>query len=89
MTLTISYFAWVREQMGVAVGFDGNRRMERTVRDQVRDLAQSVRDATCSGALSPWKLPGEVPVAVPGLGFRAQGLFGGASAPPWTTTAAR
>jgi crotonobetainyl-CoA:carnitine CoA-transferase CaiB-like acyl-CoA transferase len=53
---------------------------------QVRDLAQSLRDATCSGALSPWMLPGDVPVAVPGLGFRAQGLFGGASAPPWTTT---
>jgi len=56
---------------------------------QVRDLAQSVRDATSSGALSPWMLPGEVPVAVPGLGFKAQGLFGGASVPPWTTASGR
>jgi crotonobetainyl-CoA:carnitine CoA-transferase CaiB-like acyl-CoA transferase len=51
---------------------------------QVRDLAQSVHDATQKGAMSPWMLPGDVPVAVPGLGFRAKSLFGGASTPPWT-----
>lgn len=56
---------------------------------QVRDLAQSVRDATGSGALSPWTLPGDVPVTVPGLGFRAQGLFGGAPTPPWSSNPAR
>ncbi len=52
---------------------------------QVRDLAQSVRDATASGALAPWQLPVDPPVAVPGLGFKAEGLFGGTSVPPWTT----
>ncbi len=51
---------------------------------QVRDLGQSVRDAVQSGALTPWTLPTDTPVAVPGLGFRAQGLFGGASTPSWT-----
>jgi crotonobetainyl-CoA:carnitine CoA-transferase CaiB-like acyl-CoA transferase len=50
---------------------------------QVRDLAQSVRDATQSGAMSSWMLSGETPVAVPGLGFRAHSLFGGASEPKW------
>jgi formyl-CoA transferase len=50
---------------------------------QVRNLAESVRDAKRSGALSPWMLPGDVPVEVPGLGFKTHGLFGGAPAPSW------
>jgi formyl-CoA transferase len=54
---------------------------------QVRDLSQSLRDAVQSQALSPWVLQGDVPVTVPGLGFRTQGLYGGASQPRWTATA--
>jgi formyl-CoA transferase len=53
---------------------------------QVRDLSQSLRDAVQSQALSLWVLQGDVPVTVPGLGFRAQGLYGGASQPQWTAT---
>jgi crotonobetainyl-CoA:carnitine CoA-transferase CaiB-like acyl-CoA transferase len=50
---------------------------------KIRNLAESVSDATLSGALSPWMLPGDVPVAVPGLGFKTQSLFGGTSTPAW------
>ncbi|MEZ5660209.1 MAG: CoA transferase [Burkholderiaceae bacterium] len=43
---------------------------------KLRDLAEAVRDATEAGSLDPWTLPCDPPVRVPGLGFRAQNLFG-------------
>jgi len=55
---------------------------------QVRDLSQSLRDAVQSQALDPWVLQGNVPVTVPGLGFRTQGLYGGSPQPRWTQTPA-
>jgi len=55
---------------------------------QVRDLSQSLHDAVQSQALDPWVLQGEVPVTVPGLGFRTQGLYGGSPQPRWTKTPA-
>lgn len=53
---------------------------------RVRNLAEAVTDAVGAGALQPWVLPGESPVAIPGLGFRAQELFGGSSTPRWIST---
>jgi crotonobetainyl-CoA:carnitine CoA-transferase CaiB-like acyl-CoA transferase len=47
----------------------------------VRDLGQSVTEGLANGSVESWKLPGEAPVLVPGLGFRARHLFGGKATP--------
>jgi crotonobetainyl-CoA:carnitine CoA-transferase CaiB-like acyl-CoA transferase len=52
---------------------------------RVRDLAQCVADAAAQGLMERWALPGaeaaQVPVQVPGLGFRTRTLFGGNAIP--------
>lgn len=53
----------------------------------VRDLGQAVRDAEQHRLLAPWTLNGETPVRVPGLGFQAETLFAGQSAPYGTQAA--
>lgn len=47
----------------------------------VRDLAQSVQTAQDHHLMEPWTLTGEATVRVPGLGFHADTLFAGRSAP--------
>jgi crotonobetainyl-CoA:carnitine CoA-transferase CaiB-like acyl-CoA transferase len=47
----------------------------------VRDLGQAVRDAEKHHLIAPWALNGETQVKVPGLGFQADTLFAGKSAP--------
>lgn len=48
---------------------------------RVRDLAQSVLEAEQQGVIEPWTLAGSTTVRVPGLGFAADTLFAGRSAP--------
>lgn len=48
---------------------------------RVRDLGQCVADAVSHGVIEAWSLPGAASVRVPGLGFRAGGLFGGLPMP--------
>ena len=50
---------------------------------KVRDLAQCVADCRAAQALEAWTLHAEQEVTVPGLGFRARGLYGGNSRPSW------
>jgi formyl-CoA transferase len=47
----------------------------------VRDLGQSVQAAQDNHLIEPWTLTGEATVRVPGLGFHADTLFAGRSAP--------
>lgn len=47
----------------------------------VRDLGECVQDAVAFDMLEPWTLPGEQGTRVPGLGFRANTLFGGKDTP--------
>lgn len=52
----------------------------------VRDLAQSVKTAQDMRLIETWKLSGVEDVHVPGLGFHAETLFAGRSAPYSTMT---
>lgn len=47
----------------------------------VRDLGQAVRAAEEHHLIEPWTLKGDTQVRVPGLGFQADTLFAGTSAP--------
>ena len=47
----------------------------------VRDLGQAIHAAEQHRLLAPWTLSGETTVRVPGLGFQAETLFAGRSAP--------
>lgn len=47
----------------------------------VRDLGQAVQAAQDNHLIEPWTLAGEATVRVPGLGFHADTLFAGRSAP--------
>jgi crotonobetainyl-CoA:carnitine CoA-transferase CaiB-like acyl-CoA transferase len=49
---------------------------------RVRDLGEAVKDGLAHGALQSWPIEGEIPMRLPGLGFRAQTLFAGQSQPP-------
>lgn len=53
----------------------------------VRDLGQAVDAVEQHHLLEPWTLSGEAPVRVPGLGFQADTLFAGRSAPYGPTAA--
>ena len=48
---------------------------------RVRDLGEAVREGLSNGALDTWATGGELPMRLPGLGFRAETLFGGQSRP--------
>lgn len=48
---------------------------------RVRDLAQAVREGVACGLMKPWTLDGSPSLRVPGLGFQADTLFAGRSAP--------
>lgn len=48
---------------------------------RVRDLGQAVQEGEALGMLRPWTLDGSPPLRVPGLGFQAETLFAGRSAP--------
>jgi formyl-CoA transferase len=48
---------------------------------RVRDLGQCVADAVSHGVIEAWNLSGAASVRVPGLGFRANGLYGGLPTP--------
>jgi formyl-CoA transferase len=48
---------------------------------RVRDLGQAVQEGEACGLLEPWTLQGDLPVRVPGLGFRAETLFAGRRSP--------
>lgn len=48
---------------------------------RVRDLAQCMTTAAAHDLVDCWELPGDTPVRVPGLGFRAATLYGGHAAP--------
>lgn len=47
----------------------------------VRDLGQAIQEAEQRRLIQPWSLHGDVSVRVPGLGFQADTLFAGRSAP--------
>lgn len=47
----------------------------------VRDLGECVQDAMTYNLIEPWILPDADAVKVPGLGFRARGLYGGGNMP--------
>lgn len=47
----------------------------------VRDLGEAVHAAEQHHLIEPWTLPGATTVRVPGLGFQAETLFAGRSAP--------
>ena len=49
---------------------------------RVRDLGEAVQEGLANGAMQSWPIGGELPMRLPGLGFRAQTLFAGQSQPP-------
>jgi hypothetical protein len=55
----------------------------------VRDLGQSVQAAQDNHLIEPWTLTGEATVRVPGLGFHADTLFAGRSAPSGNSATSR
>ncbi len=48
---------------------------------KVRDLGQATQESLSNGSLEGWPVGGELPMQLPGLGFRAETLFGGHSQP--------
>ncbi len=48
---------------------------------RVRDLGEAVKEGLVNGALQNWPIDSELPLRLPGLGFRAQTLFAGRSQP--------
>jgi hypothetical protein len=48
---------------------------------QVRDLGQATQESMANGTLQAWSVDGDIPMQLPGLGFRAQTLFAGQSQP--------
>lgn len=58
---------------------------------RVRDLGQAMQEAAACGLVRPWTLDGDTSVQVPGLGFHADTLFAGRSAPyePAATSASK
>jgi crotonobetainyl-CoA:carnitine CoA-transferase CaiB-like acyl-CoA transferase len=48
----------------------------------VRNLGQAVKEGLDNGSLQDWPIKGEHAMHLPGLGFRAETLFAGASQPP-------
>jgi crotonobetainyl-CoA:carnitine CoA-transferase CaiB-like acyl-CoA transferase len=49
---------------------------------RVRDLGEAVQEGLANGAMQSWQIGCELPMRLPGLGFRAQTLFAGQSQPP-------
>ena len=79
--------ARIRELLAHALANESAMDMEQRLNDAnvpaawVRNLAEAVQDMEKHHLLEPWTLPGPEPFKVPGLGFQAQTLFAGKSAP--------
>lgn len=79
--------AALRELIATALADRSAREMEQALSAvqvpaaRVRDLGQAVQEGEALGLLKPWTLDGAPAVRVPGLGFQADTLFAGRSAP--------